>query len=190
MVEDRPELDLASYAHGFPWRNRLGRGLWQVVEATLFRPSPPPLHAWRRALLRLFGAEIHPTAHVYPTARIWAPWNLRLEAHACLSWGVDCYSVDRITLRSQALVSQHARLVTASHDIRDPRFRLVTRPIEIGPGAWVCAYAYVGPGTSLGEGAVVAATATVVRDVEPWTVVGGNPARPIGTRRLAPRGPT
>jgi putative colanic acid biosynthesis acetyltransferase WcaF len=148
----------------------------------MFRFSPAPCHGWRRFLLRLFGARIHPTAHVYPTARIWAPWNLTMEAHSCVSWGVDCYTVDRITLRRQALVSQHARLLTASHDIRDPSFHLIHAPIEIGPSAWVCAYAFVGMGLTIGEGAVVAATATATKNVEPWTVVAGNPARVVSQR--------
>lgn len=184
MPEPQPLPAIAEYRHGLSPGNRAGRLLWKLVEAVLFRPSPAPLHAWRRFLLRRFGANVDPTAHVYPTARIWAPWNLTMEAYSCLSWGVDCYCVDRITLRRQAIVSQHARLVTASHDIRDPSFRLVHRPIEIGQSAWICAYAFVGMGVTVGEGAVVAATATAVKDVEPWAIVGGNPARKLGERRI------
>jgi putative colanic acid biosynthesis acetyltransferase WcaF len=155
-----------------------------MVEATIFRLSPAPLHDLRRLLLRAFGARIAPGALIYPTVRIWAPWNLEMAPHSCLSWGVDCYSVDRISLGEKALVSQHARLVAASHDIRDPAFRLVHAPIEIGAGAWVCAYAFVGMGVRIGTGAVVAASATVVKDVEPWLIVGGNPARTLGRREL------
>lgn len=140
------------------------------------------MHGWRRSLLRAFGARISSDAHVYPTARIWAPWNLTMEEDSCLSWGVDCYCVAEIILRKRSLVSQHARLVSASHDIRDPEFQLLSGKIEIGPNAWICAYAFVGMGVTIGEGAVVAATATVVRDVPAWSIVGGNPAAPIGTR--------
>jgi putative colanic acid biosynthesis acetyltransferase WcaF len=107
-----------------------------------------------------------------------------MEARSCLSWSVDCYSVDKIVLREQALVSQNARLVAASHDIRHSAFPLVHAPIEIGANAWVCAYAFVGMGLKIGEGAVIAATATVTKDIEPWTIVAGNPARPIGKREI------
>lgn len=184
MPEDPTLLQLNRYKHGFSWKNRLGRALWAVVEKTVFRASPSPLHAWRRWLLRRFGAEIAPTALIYPTVKIWAPWNLEMEAHSCLSWDVDCYCVDRIVLREQALVSQHARLVAASHDIRDPSFRLVHRPIEIGSSSWICAYAFIGMGIRVGEGAVVGANATVTKDVPPWTIVGGSPARVIGRRSI------
>ena len=63
-------------------RNKLGRLAWHLVWLTLYRPSPTPLHAWRRWLLRLFGAHIAAGAHPYPSARIWAPWNLRMGRNA------------------------------------------------------------------------------------------------------------
>lgn len=89
-----------------------------------------------------------------------------------------------ITLESQAIVSQHARLITASHDISSPHFELLSAPIRISADAWVCAYAYVGIGCTIGKRAVVGATATVTKDVAENAIVGGNPARVIGTRVL------
>ena len=166
-----------------PARSRARRALWCMTWTLLFRPSPRIAFAWRRGLLRLFGAQIGAGAHVYPTCRIWAPWHLRIYEHGCLGDYVDCYSVDRIVVGPHAVVSQYAFLCTASHDIQDPAFPLVTRPISIGARVWIGAGAYVGPGITLGEGAVAAARAVVVKDVPPWTVVGGNPAQFIKHRR-------
>jgi putative colanic acid biosynthesis acetyltransferase WcaF len=104
--------------------------------------------------------------------------------YACLSEFVDCYCVDRIRVGAHATVSQYAFLCTASHDVQDPHMRLIKAPITIGDGAWVCAGTYVGMGITIGEGAVAAARAVVVKDVPPWTVVGGNPARFIKRREL------
>jgi putative colanic acid biosynthesis acetyltransferase WcaF len=59
---------------------------------------------------------------------------------------------------------------------------LVKSPIDIGDGAWICADAFVGPGTKVGRHAVVGARAVVVRDVEDGAIVAGNPAREIGRR--------
>ena len=114
---------------------------------------------------------------IYPSARIWAPWNLRMEEGSCLSHFVDCYCVAEITLGKGAAVSQYAYLCTASHDHTKASMPLVAGPIAIGDYAWVAARAYIGPGVRVGEGAVVGACAAVFRDVEPWTIVGGNPAR-------------
>ncbi len=177
-------LELARYRHGFSTGHRFARGLWRVVECTVFRWSPIALHGLRRALLRAFGAKLDKTSLVYPTAKVWAPWNLSMRRGACISGGVDCYCVDKIALHDNALVSQHARLITASHDFRDPDFPLIHSPIEIESAAWICSYAYVGMGVHVGEGSVVAATATVIKNVPAWTIVGGNPARTLGQRTL------
>jgi maltose O-acetyltransferase len=61
---------------------------------------------------------------------------------------------------------------------------LTYAPIEIGANAWVAAWSIVMPGVKVGEGAVVAAGAVVTKDIEDWTVVGGNPARFIKKRGL------
>jgi putative colanic acid biosynthesis acetyltransferase WcaF len=159
------------------YRNRAGRVLWTMVWCVFFRPSPRPFHAWRCWLLRLFGATIEQGAHPYPSARIWAPWNLTMREGSCLGDHVDCYSVDRVTLEPYATVSQYSYLCTASHDYTIQEMPVTTAPIRIGRRAWVAADAFVGPGVTIGEGAVVGARASVFRSVDPWTVVGGNPAR-------------
>lgn len=101
------------------------------------------------------------------------------------SWIDECvsvYSVDRISIGTNAVVSEGAFICTATHDITSETFNLVTKPITIGDGAWVASRAIVLPGVSIGEGAVVAAGAVVTRDVEPWTIVAGNPARVVKKR--------
>src|ERR1700733_2638576 len=158
-------------------RDKVARALWLRGWALLFRPSPTPFFWWRRGLLRLFGAKIGKHAHPYSSARIWAPWNLIMEAGSCLASGVDCYCVDKIVLGQDAVVSQRAFLCTATHDYRERGFRLMTGPVVIGDGAWVAAEAYIGPGVTVGAGAVAGARAVVVQDVPPGAVVVGNPAR-------------
>lgn len=164
--------------------NKAGRVAWAFAWLLLFRPTPRKLFAWRRLLLRLFGADVGRGAVVFPSTRIWAPWNLSIGEEACLSWGVDCYNVAPIRLGKRATVSQRAFLCAATHDIADPGMALVASPVTVGDGAWVCAEAFVGPGVTVGEGAVVGARAVAVRDVPAWTVVAGNPARHVKRREL------
>jgi putative colanic acid biosynthesis acetyltransferase WcaF len=95
---------------------------------------------------------------------------------------VDCYAVAPIVLGPYSTVSQFAHLCAATHDYTDPGFRLIPKPITIGALAWVAAGAFAGPGVTVGEGAVVGARAVVIKDVPEWTVVAGNPCRPIGLR--------
>ena len=163
--------------------NKIRRLLWMICWTVLARPFPRGLFMpWKRFLLRLFGAKIAKTAGVYPTASIFMPWNLEMKEYALIGPGVDCYNAAPVVLGNNAVVSQRAYLCTASHDITKPTHPQIEKPIVIEDRAWVAAEAFVGPGVTVGEGAVVGARGCVFKDVEPWTVVGGNPARFIKKR--------
>ena len=97
---------------------------------------------------------------------------------------VELYNKDKITIGNHVVVSQGSQLFTASHDITVACHPLITAPITIHSSAWVAASCFVGMGVAIGEGAVVGARGCVFSDVEPWTVVGGNPARFIKKRTL------
>ncbi len=168
----------------FTLGNRARRVLWGLVYAVMFRPSPRPCHAWRAGLLRLFGAKIGRHCHVYARARVWAPWNLVLEDEVGIADDVNLYTMARITIRKRAVVSQGAHLCTGTHDYEDPNFRLLARPIVVGPEAWLCAEAFVGPGVTVGEGVVLGARGVAMKDLEPWTVYAGNPAVALRAREL------
>ncbi|HUP04562.1 MAG TPA: hypothetical protein VMU19_11270 [Bryobacteraceae bacterium] len=170
------------YRNRLPASNRLLRVAWGFACAVLYRPSPRPLHGWRRFLLRAFGASVASTAHPYPSCRVFAPWNLEMGEHSCLADDVDCYCVAPIRLGAHATVSQYAHLCAATHDYEDPEFPLVPKPITLGGSVWIAAGAFVGPGVTVGEGAVVGARAVVTRDVPPYAVVAGNPARIVKRR--------
>jgi putative colanic acid biosynthesis acetyltransferase WcaF len=154
------------------------------VWAVFARWTPPQWHAWRRAILRLFGAAIAPTAGVYPSARIWSPANLVMDEEAFIGPHVIIYSITTITLGRRALISQGAHICAGTHDIDDPKFQVRAYPIQIGERAWVATEAFVGPGVTVGEGAVLGARACTFIDLKPWTVYTGNPARPVQQRAL------
>jgi putative colanic acid biosynthesis acetyltransferase WcaF len=156
--------------------NQLMRVFWRTVWLLAYRPSPKIFHGWRRFLLRIFGAKIAKDAYPHPSVKIWAPWNLEMGPHSSLGPDVDCYCVDKVIIGAGATVSQYSFLCAATHDYRDRCMPLVTAPILIGERAWVAADVFIGPGVTIGEGAVVGARSSVYRNVEPWTVVGGNPA--------------
>jgi putative colanic acid biosynthesis acetyltransferase WcaF len=171
----------------FSLANRAYRALWALAWTLLARWTPPPLHAWRRALLRLFGARMAPGARVHASTRVWYPPNLAMGRNTLLGPGVNCYNQGRIDIGDGVVVSQGAHLCASSHDVRDPHFQLVVRPIRIGDRAWVAAEAFIGPGVSIGEGAVIGARAALFRDAEAWGIYSGNPAVFLKPRNM--RGP-
>lgn len=167
----------------FSLPNRLFRALWLTAWTILGAWTPPPLHPWRRLILLAFGGKIAPGARVYASARIWYPPNLRVGSNAVIGPGASIYCQATITIGERAVISQGAQLVTGTHDVDGPGFALVTKPITIGADAWVAASAFVGPGVTLGEGAVLGACGVTFKDLPAWTIHAGNPARMLRQRR-------
>ena len=175
----RPMQGGASFSLG----NRLFRVLWGVAWLLLARWTPP-LHGWRRLVLRAFGARLASGARVHASVRIWYPPHLTIGRDALIGPGAILYDQGRIDIGARVVVSQRAHLCASSHDIADPEFQLVLRPIRIDDGAWIAAEAFVGPGVSVGAGAVIGARAALFRDAEPMGVYWGNPARLLKRRVL------
>jgi putative colanic acid biosynthesis acetyltransferase WcaF len=167
-------------------RNRLLRLVWNTAYICFFRLSPRPFYAWRRFVLRLFGARLDANVRVAPTAQIWAPWNLTCEDLAVIGPHVIVYNPKPLHIGSHAIVSQQAYLCGATHDYEDPSFPTISFPMRLGAYSWVCARASVQPGANLGDGAVLALGAVATCDLECWTVYGGVPARKIKARLVRP----
>lgn len=172
----------------FPARDRARRLAWNVCRMLLFRPSPRPMHAWRAGLLRLFGARLGPGCHIYPAARIWAPWNLECEDSVAIADGAEVYNPAPVYLESHSILSQDAYLCGATHDYDDPAFPLLAYTMRLGAYSWVCARASVAPGVSLGEGSVLGLGSVATRDLEPWAIYAGVPATRIKQRKRPPKG--
>ena len=169
----------------FSFQNRLRRLLWSVVWLLLYRPSPRPLHAWRAMLLRLFGARIGANCHFYPGSKIHSPWNLLCDDQVTAADGVEIYNPAPLKLGSHVILSQGAYLCGATHDFDDPAFPLLAYAMEVGPYAWICARASVGPGINVAEGAVLGLGAVATRNLEAWKVYAGSPAAFIKERQRA-----
>jgi len=159
------------------------RILWTFAQP-LFRFSPRPCFGWRRFLLRCFGAKIGRSVHVYPSATIYFPWNLEAGDESAIGEHAFIYNLGRVTVGARATISHRAHVCAGTHDHRKPDFPLLRPPITIGPEVWVCADAFVGPGVTIGEGAIVGARAVAMKDIRPWSIVIGNPARETKRREI------
>lgn len=177
------KIDLSLYRSPYSRKHQIIRALWGTVWTLGARWLPRSVGSgWKRFLLRLFGAKIDSTATIYSSAKVYYPANLEMAQYSCLASGVNCYNVAMVKIGANTTVSQGTFLCAGSHDISDPLNRQITSPITIEDQVWVAVDAFVGMGVTIGEGAVVGARAAVFKDVEPWTVVGGNPAKFIKRR--------
>lgn len=136
-------------------------------------------------MLKLFGAKIGSRVRVYPSCRIWAPWNLTVEDNSSVGDFVDCYSVATIKIGKNSIISQYSYICSATHDYNEKTFPLIPKEITIGDGVWVAAGAYIGPGVKINDSAIVGAKACVYKDIPEGAIVGGNPAKIIKHRPSA-----
>ncbi len=184
-MSSNQKIDLSQYKNKLSRKNQIARFIWNIVWFLFVRPFPRSLgNKWKIFLLKLFGANISWKCGVYSNARIWAPWNLEMQSGSTLGPEVDCYNVNKVTIGKNVLISQKVYICTASHNYKSSRFELITAPIHIQDNVWIGAAAFINMGITIHEGSLVAATATVTKDVEPWTIVGGNPAKIIGKREI------
>ena len=167
----------------FPLRNRVRRLIWGVVWHILFKLSPRPFFAWRALLLRLFGAKLASGCKFYPGAIIHSPWNLECDELVAVADGAEIYNPAPLRIGSHAILSQGCYICGATHDFDDPAFPLLAFAMELGAYSWVCARACVGPGVSVGEGAILGLASVATRNLEPWTVYAGSPAINVKNRK-------
>lgn len=171
---------------------KIKRAVWNIVRAIFFRLFvTKAFRLWRLAVLKCFGADLDWSVDVYASAKVWAPWNLSMAKGACIGPDTIIYNQAMVTLDENACVSQYAYICTAGHataakdehttePVNNANTGLVVAPVTIGHGAWIGTRAYIGMGVEIGDGAIVGACACVFKDVQPHTIVGGNPAKVIG----------
>ena len=164
-------------------RELILRVLWGCV-TPLFRWSPRIFWGWRRFLLRCFGAKVGRGVHIFPSVRIFAPWSFSIGDHSSIGFDAQVYNLGAVSIGNRVTVSQRSHLCAGTHDFEDRTMPLHKPPIVVEDDVWVCADAFIGSGVTLHSGAVTAARSVVVRDVEAWQVVGGNPAKVLRKREM------
>ncbi len=180
------ESDIAANraARKYSTSEQARRVLW-ALGRWLILLSPRPFFGWRRFVLRAFGAHMGAGTNVYPSSRIYMPWNFEMEDGAALGDDVFIYSLGKVRIGRGATVSYRAHVCAGSHDLSLPSMPLLKPPVVVEANAWIGTDAFIGPGVTIGAGAVVGARAVVVRDVSALDVVAGNPAKVVGRRRFA-----
>ncbi|MDB5321131.1 MAG: wcaF [Phycisphaerales bacterium] len=168
----------------YPLSVYIGRFLWGAVYWGLFRWSPPRAFGWRRMLLRCFKAKLTRTSALYRSVKVYHPWLLEIGEQTTVAKDVDFYNLGPISVGSHSVISQGAVLCAGTHDYTLPSLPLRRPPIRIGSGVWIAREAFIGPGVTVHDNAVVGARAVVMQDVPAAMVVAGNPARVVKKRLM------
>jgi maltose O-acetyltransferase len=159
-----------------------------VVERALGLLPPFTFMRLRTGVYRACGVRIGKGSAIISNITISgdrdAPSRLYLGAGCVLNGPTHLDLNATITIGDRVHIGHHVVMITTEHEVGGSDRRcgtLTLRPIVIGDGAWIGAHSTLGPGVSIGKGAVVAMGSIVTSDVPPNKLVGGNPARPIKT---------
>lgn len=177
-------LDSAKQSGVSPYRTRekVGRILWSYLGQVLFRFT---FHNWygvRRGLLRLFGARIGRNCRLRASVLIEQPWNLTVGAESSIGDRAIIYCLGPVTIGNGVSISQGAHVCAGTHDFTRGDMPLLRPPIVIEDRAWICADAFVGPGIRVGQGAILGARGCAMKDLDPWMIYAGNPAKGLRER--------
>lgn len=168
----------------YPVWTYVARPIWLAVEATLWRLAWRRISFLRPLLLKLFGATLPLKCLIYGSVSFHFPWAMRIGHQVAIGPGVTFYNLGGIRVGSRVVISQDAYLCGGTHDYTRPNYPLIRKLIVVEDDVWIGAGAFIGPGVTIGRGAVVGARAVVTKDVPPWKVVVGNPARVIKERMI------
>lgn len=149
----------------------------------LFWVGHVPNHALRKFMYRnVFGVKIGSNTSLHWRTRFFQPEGVAVGENSII--GNDCFLDGRSGIRigDNVNIGGHVQIYTLEHDPDSPHFATKGGPVTIGDRCYIATRATVLPSVTIGEGAVVAAGAVVTRDVPPFTVVGGVPARVIRER--------
>ena len=165
----------------------LSRWYWRWVDAKDYfieLVGGIPSHAVRLFFYRrVFHVAIGEATSIHRRCRFYRPAGVSIGAHTVINRGVLLDGRSGLRIGDNVSISEGSQILTLAHDPNDPSFGWRGAPVAIGDRVFLGARSTILPGITVGEGAVVAAGAVVTHDVEPFTIVGGVPARPIGQRR-------
>jgi len=170
--------------HTSPWtfREKVTRLLWGAVESTFFRYSLRNAYGFRAFLLRMFGAKLAADVRIRPSVHVEIPWNLTIGTQTVIGDHAILYCLGPVTVGRYVTISQYAHICAGTHELDSREFTLIKPPITLGDDVWIASDAFVGPGVTIGEGTIVGARSSVFKDLPPWVIAVGNPAKPVKPR--------
>lgn len=180
LFDEVPGRKLPLYGKNWPTLVDRMRRVWEQVYNILINKIPS--HTLRVNWLRLGGARIGKGSSIWRNTEVIGVESLTIGDDSCIGWHCQIDARSGLTIGDHVTIASHVLIVAGGHDLEAPEFWSVSAPVRIDDWAWVTSRAIVLPGSHIGEGAVVSANTTVSKKVEPYTIVAGFSAKPVGQR--------
>ena len=182
MGTEYQHLDKFRVPNGFRGRSVVIVQLWWLVQATLFMWSPQFMYGWRRFLLRLFGADIGKNVLIRSSVKVTYPWKIKIGDTVWIGDNTTLYSLGTIEVGSNVAIAHRVYLCAGSHDYTKITFDILAENIKIRDQVWLPNDVFIGPGVTIGKGAVIGARSSVFADMPEGMICIGSPAKPVRKR--------
>lgn len=143
-----------------------------------------PSHCFRRFFYRLFGIKIGKGSTIHTKARFYDPRNIIIGDDTIIGEEVVLDGRAMLKIGNHVDIASEVMIYNSQHDIEDKNFTAKDEPVVIEDYVFIGPRVIILPGITIGRGAIVAASAVVTKNVPPYAIVGGVPAKIIGERKL------
>ena len=180
LRDEMPGKLLPAYGKNWPTFVDRCRRMWELVYNILINKIPS--HNLRLAWLRLGGAKIGKGSAVWRHTEVIGIESLTIGDDTCIGWHCQIDARSGLVIGNHVTIASHVLIVGGGHDLEAPEFWSVSAPIRIEDYAWITSRAMILMGAHVSEGAVVSANCVVSKKIEPYVIVAGQGAKPVGTR--------
>ncbi len=173
---------LSNYTPGAPYHQQL---LWYFIGSPLIESYWLPVSSIKIWILRLFGSTIGNGVRIKPGVKIKFPWRLIIGDYVWIGEDTWIDNLATVVIENHVCLSQGVYLCTGNHDWNHPNFQLIPAPIHIQESSWIAAKSIIGPGVTIGKGAVLTLGSVTGKSLKPSIIYSGNPAQPIKKRIIS-----
>lgn len=179
------KVDLSTFNNSW-WKpgSKLKILAWVCINPLTVNSYIPLPQFIKKGILKLFGTKIANGVVIKQKVNIKYPWLLQIGENAWIGENVWIDNLAFTAIGANACLSQGAMLLTGNHDFTKTSFDLMLGEITIAEGAWVCAKSIVGPGVKMGSHSVLGVNSFTSKDLEPYTIYSGNPAKAVKMRQI------
>ena len=173
------KVDLSSFNNSFfnKGASSFKIALWTITNNLILKNYLIPFSFFKVFFLRLFGAKIGKNVIIKPAVKIKYPWKLIVGNNCWIGENVWIDNLETVTIQDNVCISQGAFLFCGNHDFKSTSFNLMVDKINIESGAWIGAKSIVCPGVTIFSHAILMAGSFANKDLEPYTIYKGNPAK-------------
>ena len=164
--------------------NKLKIILWYLINHVVFRSFIPIPSTLKILLLKLFGAKIGKNVIIKPRVNIKYPWFLEVGNNCWIGEEVWIDNLAPVKIGNNVCLSQGSYLLTGNHNYKKEGFDLILKEIVLEEGVWIGAKAIVCPGVICHSHSVLSVGSVAIKDLEPYTIYQGNPAKPKRKREI------